>query len=778
MDGIEFYSHKNPLVKLKDHLNEVSEKVLNDYKKQKNEIKLPIDEKFLKNISISHDFGKYTSFFQKYLINGIKDKKNRHHHGFISALFGAWLSEDRDYLPLIAYFVIKHHHGDLKNFEDDLDDNKNFDNLLIIKEQIENIKKNKEKISSEYGFSINEFLWEYKNVFEKLKKLKFQLLEIEKKEKRIEVYFSILYAYSLLIDNDKKSASKTENIERKIIPQDLVENYRKFKGWENSLENINKLRNKLYHEVKKKVINFKDIPKISTITAPTGFGKTFINLDVALRYRHKLNNKPRIIYSLPFTSIIDQTHKIFDEILYISLQDEYIKNKSAYLLKHHHLSNTNYIHENEEKPIQESLLLIESWNAEIIITTFVQFLHSVIAFKNSFIKKFHNIVGAIIILDEIQAINVELWKAVEFVLKKLTEIFNCKIILSTATKPLIFNDFEELVENSIKYFTTPILRRTKIISKIESRKTMEDFFNYFVNSFDDKINSYLIVFNTIKTSILFFEKIRENFSDKYEICYLSTNIIPLQRKARIRNMKHKINNGEKIIVVSTQVIEAGVDLDFEKVIRDVGPIDSIIQVAGRCNRNNKNKIGDVEVHILYDDKINRDYSKMIYGSTAVDISLRLLNENYSEDRYKYLTDNYFKIIKENKSFEKSKVILKDIDSLSFYSDRNCIAKDFTLIEEMPYYGNLFIEINDTSRRIYQIFKKEVIEEKDLLKKTENYHKLKNNFKKYIISVPIDFIKNAIDLEIFPRIPLENLEDFYDKKGYGFKRTIENDFMIF
>ena len=777
MDGVEFYSHRDPLVKLCDHLKEVSDRVLNDYKIQKNEIKLPIDEKFLRDVSISHDFGKYTTFFQKYIVNGKKDRDNRHYHGFISALFGAWLSEDRDYLPLIAYFVIKHHHGDLKNFEDDLNDSNNFNNLLIAKEQIENISQNREKISSEYGFSINGFLEGYKGVYEKLKRLKFELLELEEKEKRVEVYFSILYTYSLLIDSDKKSASKTDNIERKTIPKDLVENYRKFKGWINSSEDINKLRNELYQGVKNKVINLKKIPNISTITAPTGLGKTFINLEVALQFKHKLKNRPRIIYSLPFTSIIDQTYKIFDEILFVSLQKEYIKNKNAYLLKHHHLSNTHYTYENEEKPLQESLLLIESWNSEIIVTTFVQFLNSVIAFKNSFIKKFHNIVGSIIVLDEIQSINVELWKAIEFVLKKLTEIFNCKIILSTATKPLIFNEYEELVENSIKYFTSPTLRRTKIIPKIEAKKTIEDFFNYFIQAFDCNINSYLIVFNTIKTSILFFEKIRENFSGKYEICYLSTNIVPAQRKVRIREIKGKLNNGEKIIVISTQVIEAGVDLDFEKVIRDIGPVDSIIQVAGRCNRNNKNKVGHVEVHILCNEEIGKDYSKMIYGSTAVDISMKLLTESYMENEYKNLTDKYYKFIKENKSFAKSKAILEDIESLNFYSDRKCIAKDFTLIEEAAYYRDLFIEVNETAKRIYQAFKREVIEEKNIQKKTENYLRLKNSFRKYIISVPIELIKNAIDLDIFPRIPLENLGDFYDKNGCGFKR-IRNNTLIF
>ncbi|WP_456426526.1 hypothetical protein [Desulfurobacterium sp.] len=169
---------------------------------------------------------------------------------------------------------------------------------------------------------------------------------------------------------------------------------------------------------------------------------------------------------------------------------------------------------------------------------------------------------------------------------------------------------------------------------------------------------------------------------------------------------------------------------------------------------------------------------MIYGSTSVIISQEILNKCYEENEYIQLSESYFLEIKENKSFEKSDIVLKDIENLRFYQSENSIASDFKVIEELPIYQDLFIEINETAKRIYEKFEKEVIKEEDFLRRLENYHKLKKNFKKYIISVPSDFIKYAVNTEIFPKIPLENLDDYYDKGTIGFKRIKTDEILIF
>ena len=778
---VVFYSHREPYIVLKNHLKDVAGRMIKYHSQKAEFVKLPVDEEFLRIVGISHDFGKYTSYFQKYITALERDPKNRHHHGYISALFGAWLclqkGKDRDYLPLIAYLSIKHHHGDLRNLRDDMPqyDEKN-DNLPIVEEQVKDLEKNKEIISSELEIDITYFLKNWKSVLEGLKDYSFYLEEMESEENRLKAYFTLLYTYSLLIDADKKSASRTEEVKRKTLPKDLIERFREIKGWNKPKEEIDKLRSEIYNEVKSKVESLEEIPDISTITAPTGIGKTFINLDVALRYRDKLGGKPRIIYALPFLSIIDQTYGIFNEILEKTLGEEYLKNKSVYLIEHHHLSRVEYRKENEEKPVSESLLLIESWNSEIIVTTFVQLLHSVIAFKNSFLKKFHNIAGSVIILDEVQAINHEYWKVIGKILESLSKYLGCKIILSTATRPLIVENYTELVENQEKYFKSPLLKRTKIKPNLTTELTVEEFAERFIENLEENVNSYLIVLNTIKSSVEFYKRIREALGEDFKVFYLSSSVIPLQRRERIEKIRELLKKKEKVILVSTQVVEAGVDLDFDKVYRDIAPLDSIIQVAGRCNRNKRLELGEEEVVIL--KRKDRYLSKQIYGSTLIDITRRLLDREYEEDEYKELSDRYFIKVKENKSFEKSDKVLKDILNLRFYADGDCIARDFKLIEELPIYTDIFVEIDEKAKEIYEEFDRSVLKERDFIKRLENYHRLKADFYKYVISAPKEALKNIYTEGEYPKIPLEFVEEYYDKEGYGLKIEDANETYLF
>ncbi len=781
---VVFYSHRDPYIILKNHLKDVAGRMVKYHRQKAEFVKLPIDEEFLKMVGIAHDFGKYTSYFQGYIRTGKGDPRKRHYHGFISALFGAWLcfqkGKDKDYLPLVAYLSIKHHHGDLKNLSDDIpeDDFKIYDNLLIAKEQVKDLEKNKEKISHELQVDITGFLknWE-EDVWERLKAYAFQLEEFESDENKIKTYFTLLYTYSLLIDADKKAASKTQEIKRKELPKDLVENFRKVKGWENPRKDIDKLRNEIYKEVKGKVESLKEIPHISTITAPTGIGKTYINLDVALRYRNKLGGKSKIIYSLPFISIIGQTYRVFDEVLEKTLGEEYLKNKSVYLIEHPHLSRIQYTDGDKEKPVNESLLLIESWNSEIVVTTFVQLLYSVIAFKNSFLKKFHNIAGSVIILDEVQAINHEYWEVVGLVLEKLTQYLGCKIILSTATRPLIVKNYTELVENQEKYFKSPLLKRTKIKPKLAQELTVEEFAKKFIEGLEKGINSYLIVLNTIKSSIEFYKRIKEDLGEDFKVFYLSTNVIPLQREERINEIKKLLKGKKKVILVSTQVVEAGVDLDFDKVYRDIAPLDSIVQVAGRCNRNGRFELGEEEVVFLKQGDVY--FSYLIYGSTLIGITRELLDREYEEDEYKELSEKYFFKVKEYKSFKKSKDVLKDILNLRSCADGHSIASDFKLIKELPIYTDIFVEINEKAREIYKEFEEKVLNEKDFIRRLENYHKYKADFYKYVVSAPNEFLKNIHIEGKYPKIPLEVVEDYYDSEGYGLRlEKLIGDFLIF
>lgn len=804
---LQFYSHRNPDILLIDHLRSVADRMVRYYRKEANFVNLPIDEDFIRAVGFSHDFGKYTKFFQDYLCSGSTDIQNRHYHGFLSALFGAWyvikFQKEDHFLPLIAYLSIKHHHGNLKNLGDDCLEKLNLLNLRILKDQIEDLKKNKAVISKELGVDIEEFCSTWRDVWKKIEEyaLKFNNFT-HNRDYMLRIYFTLLYVYSLLIDSDKKHVSGVEDVKRRALHEDLVEQYRKKKGWEFPEKDIDILRNEIYNDVKEMVSTFTDPPKISTITAPTGLGKTFLNIDVALRYRKKLGGKSRIIYSLPYISIIDQVCNRLDDMFRETLGEEYVKNQTTYLLKHHHLAKVEYRSDGEEKPVSEALALIESWSSEVVVTTFYQLLHTVIGYENALLKKFHNIAGSIIILDEVQAIDCKYWEVVNFVLKGLTHYLGCRIILSTATRPMIFNpeeftdsrEFAELVRDYKRYFSTPNLNRTRLVPLVSRKEIVEMDVNGFARKFIEDLKrdsgryrSYLVVLNTIRSSIHFYEKIKDEVDNDFEIFYLSTSVVPVQRRERLEKIQHLLSEGKKkVILVSTQVVEAGVDLDFDKVYRDIGPLDSIIQVAGRCNRNKCFDLGEVEIVFLRDDK-NRGgklFSTMVYGSTLTNTTIKLLKklaeegrESYEETEYEELANRYFSQVKNDNSGNKSEDIIEYICNLNFFSDREgCIANNFKVVEEKQQEVDIFVEIDERARSIYECFTEKVFMEEDFRRRLENYYKLKNDFYDYVISIrkeyyenlPADIKTKSSGRSYIPRIPLDCVDLYYDIDGCGFR----------
>jgi len=748
MDEIKFYSHPNK--ELIEHLNEVGNLMKEIYNEQKEIIKLELNEKFFEIVGKSHDFGKYTTFFQNYLKNGVKNNYTK--HSLISALFCAyWLIKEKlENLSLIGYIAVKYHHGDLRDFDlDEIDEH-------ILSKQIEDLKKNKDIISRELNFDISGFLeldFSDKNntVLRKLRNLNY---EYQNNQGNIENYFKLIYTFSLLIDCDKKSAINLDFNRRRDINSNIVDEY--IKNFEKN--NINNIRNELYKEILKNFESWKESKKIISVNVPTGLGKTLINLSLALKIREKLNRKykPRIIYSLPFLSIIEQTYKVFEDVLESKVSD-YIKYKNEYLLKHHHLSAIEY-KTDEEKSVEESFILISSWDSEIIITTFVQLLHSIIAYKNSFIKKFHNIVGSIIILDEIQNIDIQHWDLIKNILNFLVEKMGCYIIISTATKPAIFDNCFEILTNKNKY----ILNRTRIVNKIEEINSLENLKNLLINKLKD-YNSYLIVLNTIRSSVELYKELKKDIKN-FRIFYLSTNIVPKHRKERIEEIRNALKNNEKIILISTQVIEAGVDLDFEVAYRDLGPFDSIVQVCGRCNRNFKRKLSDVFIFKIIRE--NRILSSIIYGPILTEISENLLkNKNFIEEKDFYdLIESYYNDVIQRKKLDNE--ILESLNN--FNLDK---IKKFKVIKEIPDFIDVFVEVDEYARKVYNKFL-EILEIKDFKERYLNFLKLRQDFYNYLVSVPKNFV--SFDLKPFPRIKFENLEHFYDL-DYGFKRFDSDEF---
>lgn len=759
-------------------------------------IRLPIDhrEELAEAVQLAgfcHDFGKYTTYFQDYLLED-STQGNRHHHGFISAIFAAWCMERRlnsfsmpfkKYLPLLIYIAVLHHHGPLEDVSKTLIPtrklrSKNFsqvssglrNRLLVVQDQIADLLQNIAEIEMEYHpllsieLRLRDFADGWRNVLSDLLFLYYDYLE-EDYSTCLELSYYCYLIYSALIDADKNDAAEVEELERLLIPADLVDRYSasRFPFPRNEMD---KMRKEIYQKVTNKIMEVPLERRLYTLTAPTGTGKTLTSFSAALKLRRRIEEhngySPRIIYALPFTSVIDQNHKEIEKVL--QCLPDYGEQQNRYLLKHHHLADLRYLYNGQEEKSTRGLLRIESWDAEVIVTTFIQLFYSVIGYQNSFLKKFHNLSGSIILLDEVQNIDVEYWPLIRQALLLLAEVMGCYIILLTATKPLIFEEGEttELLEDHDQYFKK--LNRVTVYPNL-TPMTVEDFCTYFIENIHETSKSYLIVMNTIKSSIMVYKRLKDYFHGDC-VVYLSTNIVPRERTYRIKLIRRYLRKKRKVIVVSTQVVEAGVDIDLHTVIRDIGPIDSIVQVAGRCNRHMIKGKGEVHIFRIVDK--SRECAGMVYGKVHSQYARELLEDKkiIEEKDFYDMIHTFFRNVRGAKNVDKSNKLLNALANLEFSS-----LEDFQLIEDNPCYIDVFVEINEKAKRIFQEYVSRVIMEKD--PKVRRYNQLlyKRQFNKYIISVPLQ-LATGLNREYiewgFLHLPLEGLYLYYNRET-GFVR---------
>ncbi len=291
----------------------------------------------------------------------------------------------------------------------------------------------------------------------------------------------------------------------------------------------------------------------------------------------KAFDKSRIIYVIPYLSIIDQTAK--------SIRDIFAANGDENLILEHH-SDINEP-ENEEEG-RNTKLATSRWENPIIITTLVQFLETVMSSKSGKLRKFHNMQDSIIIFDEIQSLPVHSIHLFNEVITFLSKILNCTILLCTATQPLLDKTERKnlLLSTSANLIgdVTPLFinrRRTNII--VESEKDVYSFADFIAKKAEEN-NNCLVIVNTKKMARELYGMLISTINSS-SLFHLSTSMCSVHRLDTLNNIKISLTSGKKAICISTQLIEAGVDISFDCVIRAMAGLDSIIQAAGRCNRN-------------------------------------------------------------------------------------------------------------------------------------------------------------------------------------------------
>ncbi|MBN1578402.1 MAG: CRISPR-associated endonuclease Cas3'' [Chitinispirillaceae bacterium] len=341
--------------------------------------------------------------------------------------------------------------------------------------------------------------------------------------------------------------------------------------------NVNELRNGILSDCRKAA---KMQPGIFSLTVPTGGGKTLSSLAFALEHAVTFG-MDRVIYVIPYTSILEQNADVFRK----ALGDEQV-------VEHH--SNID-----EDGSTIKSCLAAENWDAPIIVTTSVQFFESLFAAKPGRCRKLHNIANSVVVLDEAQLIPVEYLYPVIQTIDLLQRNYNVTFVISTATQPALecrvdFKEFKGLPPGSIREIISDVPKLYRELKRVDVELPTD---YQTARTLDDIKNDLLR-----DPAVLCVVSDRKSCRDLYQLMpsgtyHLSALMCGQHRSDIIEEIKQKLADGTPIRVISTQLVEAGVDLDFPVVYRALAGLDSIAQAAGRCNREGKLPIGRTVVFI-------------------------------------------------------------------------------------------------------------------------------------------------------------------------------------
>ena len=501
-------------------------------------------------IGLLHDIGKSRSGFQLYLrkCNGIDEGQyagGDHSH---SGVGSCWL--DKNYGDLgkaLAYCVAGHHAG-----LPDWSGGESPDGALVMR-----LEEEKFVLTED---SVQEWISSHESDYLKGKKQK----PFEFRLNDSSLSFWIRMMYSCLVDADfldTEAFMDSSRADMRLESKSLEDLSSRFfnKLDEKQKSAINTPVNKLRAEIRSVCEGAaEDNPGFFSLTVPTGGGKTLSGTAFAFKHALKYGQK-RIIYVIPYTSIIEQTADVLRSFI-----------GQENVLEHH----SNF---DPAKETSWSRIASENWDAPVIVTTAVQFFESLYACKSSKCRKIHNIADSVVILDEVQLLPTKLLLPCVEALRQLTRHYHVSVVLSTATQlnlPGIgVGEVREIISPSMDLYRR--LKRTEIEfpADLEKRRSWEEIASELV-----ECDQVLCIVNTRRDCHDLFQKMPEG------TIHLSASMCGEHRSKVILEIKSKLANGESVRVVSTQLVEAGVDVDFPVVYRAFSGLSSIAQSAGRCNR--------------------------------------------------------------------------------------------------------------------------------------------------------------------------------------------------
>lgn len=389
---------------------------------------------------------------------------------------------------------------------------------------------------------------------------------------------------------------------------------------------------------------------IFRLTVPTGGGKTVASLAFALEHAVK-NHKDRIIYVIPYTSIIEQNAQVFREIL-----------GEENVLENH--CNVDYESSEEFKPMQ---LASENWDKPVVVTTNVQFFESLFANKSSKCRKIHNIANSVIILDEAQMLPMDYLKPCIAMLQELVDSYSASIVLCTATQPALDSFFSK--NELIKELCPRMEEQFSFFKRVNYQNLGKIRQDHLIEKLK-KENNALCIVNTKKAAQVIYKELHGE-----GIYHLSTSMYPKHRKRVLKTIRERLKNSEKCIVISTSLVEAGVDLDFATVYRQIAGLDSMIQAAGRCNREGKRELSN-SIVCIFDLE---EFQIAQRQRQQIDVSKGILQDYTDIADLKAITDYFTRLYHSRGTSLDKKKIMDEFQKMECNFAK--VAKEFKLIEE-------------------------------------------------------------------------------------------------
>ncbi|MBT9813409.1 CRISPR-associated helicase Cas3' [Enterocloster citroniae] len=543
----------------------------------------------------------------------------------------------------------------------------------------------------------------------------------EKKDLTFSMSFLIRMLYSCLVDADYLNTEdfmkdgETSRMTGETIPVLLEKLNRHIARWlvNDDQDTINGRRTEI---LKSCIEKGKKKKGLFRLTVPTGGGKTVASLAFALNHAAEHGMK-RIIYVIPYTSIIEQNAKVFSHIL-----------GEENVLEHH--SGIDYESTDELKLKQ---LATENWDLPIIVTTNVQFFESLFSNKSSKCRKLHNIANSVIIFDEAQMLpNDYLWPCIAS-MEELIRHYESSIVLCTATQPSLQNFFPKdmqytelcpRMEEQFRFFKRAIFKN---LGKITEDELLDRVRNE---------EQALCILNTKNNVQKLYEKIKGE-----GVYHLSTFMYPRHRQERLEAIRERLAAGEKCIVIATSLVEAGVDLDFQTVYRELAGVDSMIQAAGRCNREGKrDALGSFACYFQLEE------SRTVPGQEQQIDTAKQVIRRYEDIGSLDAVQEYFTRLYQFKgSALDKKNILEEFQKGRFAFAT--VGKEFKLIEQNT--KTILIPAQERA--------KEIAEE---LKLKGANKKLIREAGKYCVNVYENLFRKMYDAGMFVGVSEELKEDFF------------------